>query len=281
MVLWSTYRVCSAFALLARSDVIYTTNHANIILDYHHGIDVLRFMEARKRRKAASATPLPENDAGSLPEDFVRLIVHDACKALVDVHARGVVHRDVKLGWYCPTILCSFYFGISRAHSIVCFLLPFCTDNILISPHTGTSKLIDFNLSSPIHQQSTTEEIVFTRPAGSLHYCAPAVLRTCLDNNGEATQQGYSARGGWLDVYSLGVACYSMLVGRFPFPGANAGEILQAYYNKQGRCFTGDEVKVLTGGVSRLAREFVETCVDVERGFKAAEMLKHPWFEGL
>ncbi|KAI9021267.1 kinase-like domain-containing protein [Hyaloraphidium curvatum] len=237
-------------------DVLYTSSHANLVLDYSHGIDVLRFMEARKRRFGAQCTAGAAADAGALPEEFTRLIVHDILKALRSVHSAGIVHRDVKL------------------------------DNILISPRTGVSSLIDFNLASPMRDPAhPAREVRFRRPAGSLHYCAPDVLRTCLargadpdaDDGDAPDGRGYAACGGWLDVYSLGVACYSMLVGRFPFPGAGAGDILASHAAKGGRCFAGDE----GCAVSEAARAFVEGCVDETGRWSAEEALKHAWFEGL
>lgn len=218
------------------SDVLYTSNNANLVLEYRHGIDILRFMESRKRNLFARLAP---EDAGSMPEQFVRSIARDVLHALVGIHARGLMHRDVKL------------------------------DNILISPHSGTCDVIDFNLASPMFQEGTAEELVYTKPAGSLHYCAPSILQTCIGKG-----PGYSARGGWLDVYSLGVACYAMLVGRFPFPGQSAKDILAAHTKKGGRCFGGETAPA---GVSSLAINFIETCVDVGLGLKADEALMHPW----
>jgi hypothetical protein len=73
-------------------------------------------------------------------------------------------------------------------------------------------------------------------------------------------------------VYSLGIATYCMLVGRFPFPGRDAREILASWEGKGGLCFGGE-----SHAISKEARNFVEACVDVAGGRRAVEMLQDAW----
>lgn len=84
--------------------------------------------------------------------------------------------------------------------------------NMLIAPQ-GKLKLTDFGLAKAIGDPTLTET---GTPLGSLFYMSPEHVRGL----GEADQQS--------DIYSVGAVLYELIVGRPPFAGKNAFELMRA-----------------------------------------------------
>mmetsp|Transcript_92585 Transcript_92585/g.146374 ORF Transcript_92585/g.146374 Transcript_92585/m.146374 type:complete len:155 (+) Transcript_92585:3-467(+) len=96
-------------------------------------------------------------------------------------------------------------------------------------------------------------------PCGTLHYTSPEVL-----------SRKYTSK---CDVWSLGVICYMLLVGRPPFRGANnlkiAKNIIQEDFPKDGRWL----------GLSHNAQSFVTMLLQKEAKKRpdATKALGHEW----
>jgi PAS domain S-box-containing protein len=95
--------------------------------------------------------------------------------ALADIHGQGVVHKDIK------------------------------SANILIHPHTGALKLIDFGIASPLTPMPSAPSST-SLIEGSLAYMAP-----------EQTGRMNRAIDHRSDLYALGVTFYELLTGMLPF----------------------------------------------------------------
>lgn len=117
-------------------------------------------------------------DAKYLLEDEAVWIFRQIVAALLHCHRLGITHRDLK------------------------------PENILLThrynPETGSYsepvvKVADFGMAA---LQPTGKKL--TTPCGSMHYAAPEVFDRYYD-------------GGKIDVWSLGVILYVMLVGAVPF----------------------------------------------------------------
>lgn len=107
----------------------------------------------------------------------------EACEALAEAHALGLVHRDMK-----PENL----FLASRADG------------------TPTIKVLDFGVSKRTSGDGSTRHgpMALTNPStavGSPHYMAPEQMRARADVDGRA------------DIYSLGAILFELLTGRPPF----------------------------------------------------------------
>eukprot|EP01119_Soliformovum_irregulare_P014964 TRINITY_DN4154_c0_g1_i1.p1 TRINITY_DN4154_c0_g1~~TRINITY_DN4154_c0_g1_i1.p1 ORF type:complete len:271 (-),score=55.02 TRINITY_DN4154_c0_g1_i1:7-819(-) len=100
----------------------------HILLEYIEGMDLISFMANRK------FAPIKEEQA----QCFMKQIV----SSLLECHAKGIAHRDVKL------------------------------DNIMIQPN-GDLKIIDFGLSKTLEAHYCQDEV------GSIEYAAPEILRKC------------------------------------------------------------------------------------------------------
>lgn len=118
-------------------------------------------------------------------------------------------------------------------------------------------KLIDFGFSEIIQEDTKME-----MPCGTLHYTSPEVL-----------SRNYTKK---CDLWSCGVICYMLLIGRPPFRGANnariARAILEGDFPKEGRWEF----------LSSHAQDFVMRLLqrDVGKRMSASAALEHPWLKG-
>jgi hypothetical protein len=124
---------------------------------------------------------------GPLPPGRAIFLLRQACGALAEAHAAGLVHRDLK-----PANIFAARRG--NLHDFV--------------------KLLDFGLVLPPPDPSTTEASSDSHVAGSPLYMAPE----------QATGAGrVDARA---DVYGLGAVAYYLLTGRAPFAGPTAMAVM-------------------------------------------------------
>ncbi|MBN2578009.1 MAG: serine/threonine protein kinase [Pirellulales bacterium] len=127
---------------------------------------------------------------GSLPPARVVYLLHQACDALNEAHAAGLIHRDIKPG------------------------------NVFAARRGGVYdvvKLLDFGLVKPLLDdepiQLTTEGSI----AGSPLYMSPEQIL------GETPPDARS------DIYSLGAVGYFLLTGQPPFSGVNPMKVMLAH----------------------------------------------------
>jgi serine/threonine protein kinase len=130
-----------------------------------------------------------KQSGGVFDEERARVHFRQLVDAIEHLHYRGIVHRDIKL------------------------------ENILIDP-SGQTKIIDFGLSDYLFEDEAgqadgpgRQERVFEEYCGSPVYVAPEVC------------QNQPYRGRPVDVWSLGVLLYKMILGRFPFAGESPSMI--------------------------------------------------------
>ncbi|KAG2443699.1 hypothetical protein HXX76_002047 [Chlamydomonas incerta] len=189
----------------------------------------------------------------------LHLVLYPLLTALAHLHAHGIVHRDIK-----PA-------------------------NLLFSSDWQL-KLCDFGVSICLH-----EERAVTR-TGSKDYMAPEVVECPLkgrpEDNKDSPQLGYTPA---VDVWSLGVLMYELLVGFVPFPcgppracragcaTAAAGAAATAAGETESDGSSGssepaDELRFPTS-VSEPARAFVRACLRLHPGDRPTvrQLRQHEW----
>jgi serine/threonine-protein kinase len=120
----------------------------------------------------------------SVPQ--VKHVIVNAANGLQHAHEHGVFHRDVK------------------------------PENIMISPKTGVTKLMDFGIARLVESDMTATGSVLGTPA----YMAPE----------QVTGKKVDARS---DVFSLGVVLYELLAGKRPFPGTKITAVMLAILQEE------------------------------------------------
>jgi serine/threonine protein kinase len=111
----------------------------------------------------------------------VKHVIVNAANGLQHAHDHGVFHRDVK------------------------------PENIMVSPKTGVTKLMDFGIARLVESNMTATGSVLGTPA----YMSPE----------QVTGKKVDARS---DVFALGVVLYELLVGQRPFGGSKITELMFA-----------------------------------------------------
>jgi len=172
--------------LAREARAISILNHPSICTLFDIGTDegvdflVMELVEGPTLSEKLSAGPLPQAD--------VITIALRLADALVQAHARGVIHRDLKPG------------------------------NIKLTA-TGGVKVLDFGLArtvAPIDDRLSTKTLRETAVvSGTLPYMAPEQLR------GEPVDER-------TDVYGLGAVLYEMATGVRPFPERQPVKLMDA-----------------------------------------------------
>jgi serine/threonine-protein kinase len=175
----------------ARSAVAIQSEHVARVLDVGTMEDGRPYMvmehltgqDLRAVRKREGVLPVAE------AVDYVL----QACEAIAEAHALGIVHRDLKLS------------------------------NVFLTRRNDGSalvKVLDFGLSKSIQpgaaDAGSSNLTTTNMMAGSPHYMSPEQLRS-LKNVDQRT-----------DIWSLGVILYELLTARRPFEGESSLSILAA-----------------------------------------------------
>jgi 5'-AMP-activated protein kinase catalytic alpha subunit len=134
-----------------------------------------------------------------MPEQCTKRIFLEMLTIVEHCHQQGVIHRDIKLeNWVLrkkpKTKRCSAT----------------CLSDVY------TPVLIDFGLCEVIGEGDINQ--LLNQSCGSPHYAAPELM------------QGKWYRGVPVDIWSLGVVLYAMLVGSLPFLGDSWEELARKVY---------------------------------------------------
>ncbi|MBK7865429.1 MAG: protein kinase [Archangiaceae bacterium] len=120
-------------------------------------------------------------------------VLKDIAEGLAEIHAKGIVHRDLKL------------------------------DNVLLAPIAGgeRARLLDFGIARLAEAEGPGQQVTQAGMVlGTPEYIAPE----------QATGQKLDAR---TDVYAFGILAYRLLTGAHPFPGPSAREFLMQHISME------------------------------------------------
>jgi eukaryotic-like serine/threonine-protein kinase len=129
---------------------------------------------------------------GPLPPGRVIYLLRQACEALAEAHAAGLIHRDLK-----PANI--FAARLGRRYDFV--------------------KVLDFGLVEAVPSRNEPGRSRHGRGLGSPQYMAPEQIT------------GDRAPDQSCDLYGLGGVAYTLLTGRPPFLGDSVAQVLNAHVN--------------------------------------------------
>jgi serine/threonine protein kinase len=190
---------------------VFDARPGALVMEYLRGADLSRLLAER----------------GPLSSRQAVTFVLQACDALSEAHARGIVHRDLKL------------------------------ENLFLARRPGSEsgvfiKVLDFGLSKVLAEhRAASDEVTLTDTQcvlGSAEFMSPEQLRSSRDVD-ERT-----------DIWALGVVLFTLLAGRSPFARRFLAEVRGAVLDGNVPPLSG-LCRELPKGLEKV----VERCLRVER----------------
>eukprot|EP00210_Caulerpa_lentillifera_P005815 g5561.t1 len=167
---------------------------------------------------------------GPLNEKAAKRVFQQLLNAVHHCHQKGIFHRDLKL------------------------------ENVLLTG-TGDVKLSDFGLAAFI-KTVMGENQFFNNVCGTPNYLPPEALEP------QSQQSGYS--GAPVDIWSLGVVLYVILVGQLPFLDRSFSKLCIKIKHAEYRIPEG-----LSNEVKDLLKRIL--CPDPMKRITIDEIKQHPW----
>lgn len=169
-----------------------------------------------------------------------RRVIRPLVSAVAHLHARGIVHRDIK------------------------------AENVLVTDDGTSVKLADFGFAVDFTRHRPVTRL------GTVAYMAPEIIRCDADARRRLTTAGEAGYGPEVDCWAVGVLAYECLVGETPFGETTLDEAFDAIIRRTGSLFAASRSNRTP---SPDAEDFILGCLrlDPKLRLTAREMLSHPW----
>ena len=174
-----------------------------------------------------------------LTEEIIQFVMRQIVEALKYIHENKIIHRDLKL----DNIMLNFDSNQDK-------------ENLNI--FKSKIKIIDFGVSSRSN--------VATTAVGTPLFMAPVVLK---NYTGQIEAIKYNEK---IDIYSLGIICYDLLLGKNVFSGMNEYELLK-------KIEEGNYTLPIT--ISQEMASFINSMIqyDIKNMLSSKELSNHPFLK--
>ena len=135
----------------------------------------------------------------AFPEEVVQYLMRQIVEALIYIHERNIIHRDLKL----ENIMVSFDSEKDKEE---------------LNMMKAKIKIIDFGFSLIL----LSDDYLTNTAVGTMLYMDPKILEEFYNQAKVDKSRGY---GKEADIWSLGCICYELFRGKYPFEAKNIQEL--------------------------------------------------------
>jgi len=164
-------------------------NYYYIVMEYINGGELSDYLKKYKLKYQRA-----------FPEEIVQYLMRQIIKALIYIHDRNIIHRDLKL----ENIMVSF--DSER-------------DKEELNMMKANIKIIDFGFAILLRNEYS----LANSAVGTFLYMDPKILQEFNQKALVDKSRGY---GKEVDIWSLGCICYGLYRGKYPFEAKNFEELI-------------------------------------------------------
>lgn len=187
-----------------------------------------------------------------ISEEIARYFIFNILQGIIYLNKNNLIHRDIK----SDNVLLHY----ENEEDLI-------THNFLKSK----IKIIDFGFARYLEQDELAGSLV-----GTPMYMEPLILKTFMTSKSRVVDGFYDKK---VDVWSLGILTYELLIGIVPFVARN---IKGLFHSVEQRDFCIPKEEKRTFKLSEAAIKFIDKTlnIDMNRRPLPEELIKDPWIMG-
>ena len=190
-----------------------------------------------------------KNYSKPIKENIARFFIFNILKGIIHLNKNNIIHRDIK------------------SDNI---LLHYDNDQDLITNNylKAKVKIIDFGFARFLEKNELAGSLV-----GTPMYMDPIILNSLIISKKKKLKGFYDIK---VDIWSLGILTYELLIGVLPFVGEN---IEGLFYSIQNRDFVIPKEKKRNFQLSKAALFFIDKCLNIDNNLRPLplELMNDEW----
>ena len=187
-----------------------------------------------------------------ISENIARYFIYNILLGIIYLNKNNLIHRDIK----SDNILLHY----ENEEDLI-------THNFL----KAKIKIIDFGFARYLEQNELAGSLV-----GSPMYMEPSILKTFMTSESRVVDGFYDKK---VDVWSLGILTYELLIGIVPFIARNIKGLFHSV-EQRDFCIPKEEKRNLE--LSEAAINFIDRTLNIDMNMRPLpeELIKDPWIMG-
>ena len=187
-----------------------------------------------------------------ISEEIARYFIFNILQGIIYLNKNNLIHRDIK----SDNILLHY----ENEEDLI-------THNFL----KAKIKIIDFGFARYLEQDELAGSLV-----GTPMYMEPSILKTFMTSKSRVVDGFYDKK---VDVWSLGILTYELLIGIVPFVARN---IKGLFHSVEQRDFCIPKEEKRTFRLSEAAINFIDKTLNIDMNMRPLpeELIKDPWIMG-
>ena len=187
-----------------------------------------------------------------IPEEIVRYFIYNILLGIIYLNKNNLIHRDIK------------------SDNI---LLHYDNEEDLITHHflKAKIKIIDFGFARYLEKNELAGSLV-----GTPMYMEPSILKTFITSTSRVVDGFYDKK---VDVWSLGILTYELLIGIVPFIARNIKGLFHSV-EQRDFCIPKEDKRNLE--LSEAAINFIDKTLNIDVNMRPLpeDLIKDPWILG-